>query len=144
MLKLSLVLLLLLGVSSFGIGVHYYTSVEFMTYHSGAVQTSWSDLDGNFQGLFLGMLKAMGAGSITTGLAIIYMALKGLRGNISPYIVLLPFTAILYFVLSIYASYTVQMNTVGEPPLLAALATGVMALFACTLLVIGYRRQAKH
>lgn len=144
MLKLSLALFLLLGISSIGVGTHYFTSSEFMAYHSGAVQTDWSDLDGNFQGLFLGMLKAMGAGSITIGLAIVYMSLKGLRGVVSPYVILLPFSVIVYFSLTTYASYTVQLNTVGEPPLVPALATGGLALFASALLIAGFRQQGEH
>jgi len=144
MLKLSLVLFVLLGISSLGVGVHYFSSGEFMAYHSGAVQTKWSDLNGNFQGLFLGMLKAMGAGSISIGLAIIYMALKGLRGSVAPYVILLPFTVIVYFSLTTYASYTVQLNTVGKPPLVPALATGGLALIASALLIVGYRRQRTY
>lgn len=122
----------------------YFTSGEFMPYHSGAVETNWSDLDGNFQGLFLGMLKAMGAGSISIGIAIVYMAQKALRGNVAPYVILLPFVVIVYFSLTAYATYTVQLKTVGEPPLLPVLATGGLALIASAMLLVGFWKSGEH
>ena len=144
MLKSSLILLLILGISSIGIGTHYFTSAEFMPYHSSAVQTDWKDLDPNFQGLFLGMLKAMGAGAITSGIAIVYMAAKGLRGQIGPYKTLLPIVVLGYFSLTTYASYTVRLNTDGEPPLLFALITGGIAAAACITLFVGARMEERR
>lgn len=142
MLKVALTLFLLLGIGSVGTGLVYLTTGEFMPYHSGAVQTPWSDLDPNFQGLFLGMLKAMGAGSFIAGIATVFMSVMGLRGVVRPYVALLPLVVLGYSTLVAYATYLVDSRTPGNPPLMPAVVSVVFAAGTSVMLVVAYRRQA--
>ncbi len=86
-----------------------------MPYHSEAVQADWSELDTNFQGLILGLLKALGGGAFVAGSATILMVIASFRKSAQPYTMLLPFVSTGYSVLLCYATYTVQMNTQGNP-----------------------------
>jgi len=142
MLKLALILFFCLGLGGVGTGLAYLTTTEFMTYHSGAVQTKWSDLGPNFQGLFLGMLKAMGAGSLITGLATVCMSVMGLRGVVRPYVTLLPLVNLGYLTLVVYATYVVDSQTAGNPPLIPGLVTLVVSAGASAMLVFANHRQA--
>lgn len=118
------------------IGVLYLSIDEFMPYHSEAVQANWSELDVNFQGLILGLLKALGGGAFVAGSATIYMAIASFRASAQPYIVLLPAVSTGYSVFLCYATYFVQTNTPGNPPLLLTVIYVVMALVASALLIL--------
>ncbi len=139
MFKSSLVIFLLLGLNLLFIGVLYLSIDEFMPYHSEAVQADWSELDINFQGLILGLLKALGGGAFVAGFATIYMVIGSFRKSAQPYAVLLPSVSTGYSVLLCYATYTVQTNTPGNPPLLLTVMYVVMGLVASVLLTFSIR-----
>ena len=137
--KSSLVIFLLLGLSLLSIGVLYLSIDEFMPYHSEAVQADWSELDVNYQGLILGLLKALGGGAFVAGAATIYMAITSFRRSAEPYMVLLPSVSTGYSALLCYATYTVQTSTPGNPPLLLTVIYVVMGLVASALLTFSIR-----
>jgi hypothetical protein len=137
--KSSLVIFLLLGLSLLSIGVLYLSIDEFMPYHSEAVQADWSELDVNYQGLILGLLKALGGGAFVAGAATIYMAITSFRRSAKPYMVLLPSVSTGYSGLLCYATYTVQTSTPGDPPLLLTVIYVVMGLVASALLTFSIR-----
>lgn len=132
--KTSLAIFLLLGLSLLSIGGLYLSIDEFMPYHSEAVQADWSELDINLQGLILGLLKALGGGAFVAGFATIYMAFASFRKSTEPYKVLLPSVSTGYSALLCYATYTVQMSTPGNPPLVLTVILVVMGLVASALL----------
>lgn len=141
MVKISLAIFLLLGLSLLSVGGLYLSIDEFMPYHSEAVQADWSELDVNLQGLILGLLKALGGGAFVAGFATVYMAFASLRNSTEPYRVLLPSVSTGYSALLCYATYTVQMSTPGNPPLGLTGILVASGLVASALL--GYS-TAKH
>ncbi len=139
--KLSLAIFIVLGLSLLSVGVLYLSLDEFMSYHSEAIQTDWSDLNNNYRGLILGLLKALGGGAFTAGFATVFMAVVSLRKSVRPFMVLLPTVATGYSILLCYATYTVHTNTPGNPPLLLTGLYVAMGVFASTLLVMSQRTQ---
>ncbi len=142
MLKISLAIFIVLGLSSLSLGVVYLSLDEFMPYHSAAIQTDWADLSNNYQGLILGLLKALGGGALTAGFAIVFMAVVSLGKSVRPFMVLLPTVATGYSILLCYATYTVHTSTPGNPPLLLASLSVAMSVLASTLLVLSQRTHS--
>ena len=141
LLRLSLILFLLVGLSLFALGLIYLTADHFMPYHEQAVQSRWSDLEPNTRWLLLGLLKGFGAGSLTAGLAVSGMAIASFRHSPARYRVLLPAVAIIYLALITYATHIVASNTPGNPPLLPSLIGLGAALVATSLLLLAIRKQ---
>lgn len=135
MLKLALFLFVALGSSLMALGVLYIAADEFMPYHAAAIQTGWTELSANYQYLILGLLKALGGGALVAGLATSFMAVGAIRKSVKPFRVLLPVVAIGYTTLLCYATYTVQANTPGNPPLLLSAIGVAVAMVASCLLV---------
>lgn len=134
MLKLSLAIFLILGLSLMSIGLLYLSIDEFMAYHSEAIQADWSELDVNYRGLILGLLKALGGGAFVAGFATAFMAIASFRESAKPFMVLLPSVSTGYSALLFYATYTVYTSTPGNPPLLLSAAAVVAGLTASALL----------
>lgn len=126
---------LLLGISYALIGVTYLSIDQFMPYHSEAIQTEWSALNADYQGLFLGLIKGLGGGAFVAGFAISFMAVNSLRTSRRPFIVLLPATSLGYSTLLCYATYIVYTNTAGRPPLWLNYVFVAMAVSGSALLV---------
>ena len=139
MFKLSLAIFLVLGLISLSFGVLYLSIDEFMPYHSEAIRADWSELDVNYQGLILGFLKGVGGGAFVAGFATIFMAIASFRKSAKPFMVLLPSVSTGYSALLCYATYTVYTSTPGNPPLLLAVTSVVMALAASALLTFSRR-----
>ncbi len=142
MLKTALAIFIFVGLSLLALGVVYLSRAEFMPYHSEAIQTAWSDLNSNYQGLILGGLKAFGGSAFMAGFAIVFMAVASLRKSVRPFIVLLPTVATGSWSLLCYATYTVQTSTPGNPPLLLVGLAVAMSVLASTLLVLSQRTQS--
>ena len=136
MFKFSIFVFVLVGLSLLATGFVYLSLDEFMPYHEEAIQIAWTDLDPNFQGLILGLLKGLGSGAFVAGTAILFMAGVSQRKNPRPYLVLMPIVAISYSMLLCYATFTVYTSTQGNPPLLLNImlvATSVLASITLTL-----------
>lgn len=140
LLRLSLILFLLVGLSLGGLGLVYLTADQFMPYHELAIQSRWSDLDPNTRWLLLGLLKGFGAGSLVAGLAVTGMTIASFRQSPARYRVLLPTVAVVYLALLTYATYIVDSNTPGNPPLSLSLAGLGVTLVATSLLLLGLRK----
>ena len=136
MLRLSIVLFSLVGVSLFITGCIYLSTDEFMPYHGDAVQMQWEDLDANFQGLLLGLIRGLGGGALVSGASILYMARAALATGSRPYRILLPAVAIGYTVLLGYATYTVFDRTPANPPLLLTGVLLAMSIGASIVLTV--------
>ena len=117
-----MLLFAIVGLSLFLTGCVYLTVDQFMPYHAEALQADWSDLDSNSQGLILGLLKGLGSGAAAAGSAVLYMVGTSLAKNPRPFLLLLPSIAIGYSALLCFATYTVYVNTPGNPPLLLIIA----------------------
>ncbi len=136
MLRLSVVLFSLVGASLFVTGCLYLSTEKFMPYHSDAVQMQWQDLDANFQGLLIGLIRGLGAGALVSSASILYMARAAITTSPRPYRILLPAVAIGYTVLLGYATFTVFDRTPANPPLLLTGVLVAMSLAASIVLTI--------
>ena len=81
MAKLSLILLSLAALVSIFFGVRYFFTKEFMPYHAVVSGKSWSQLERGVQTAILGMLKIVGGGLATYGLAVLWLLLPMNRGE---------------------------------------------------------------
>jgi len=81
-LKLPLVPLLLAALVSIFFGIRYLLTKEFMPYHAVVSGKSWSQLELGVQTAILGMLKILGGGFITYGLALLWLLLPLNRGEL--------------------------------------------------------------
>ena len=137
---LSISLFALAGISLLLTGAVYLSLGEFMPYHSRAVQIAWEDLDPNFQGLILGLLKGLGSGAFVAGFAILFMVGTSLKSGPRPFITLLPIVAIGYSALLCYATYTVSSRTPGDPPLIPNILLVATSLLGSIALILSQRR----
>src|SRR5262245_57319253 len=70
------------GVPAAGLllqGLLYVTTPRFMPYHADALSVTWEALPPNYQGFLIGVIKAMGAGSIGVSLSLIVLLLIPFR-----------------------------------------------------------------
>ncbi len=79
--NLPLIFLLLAALLSIFFGVRYLRAKEFMPYHAVVAGKSWSELDLGVQTIILGMLKIVGGGLTTYGLALLWLLLPLNRGE---------------------------------------------------------------
>jgi uncharacterized protein YjeT (DUF2065 family) len=76
--------LLLLGLAALlpiVFGVRYLLTKEFMPYHAVVAGKAWTELDGGVQTIVLGMLRIVGGGLISYGLATLWLLLPLSRGE---------------------------------------------------------------
>ena len=140
MFLLSISLLALVGVSLLLTGGVYLSLGEYMPYHAEAAQMAWEDLDRNFQGLILGLLKGLGGGAFVAGFATLFMVGMSLRKSPGPFLVLLPIVTIGYSTLLCYATYTVYTRTPGDPPLVPNILLVVTSLIGSIALALSQRK----
>lgn len=117
------------------VGCVYLSTNEFMSYHSEALEADWSDLESNYQGLILGLIKGLGSGALIAGCAVLYMVYVSWRQSAQSHIVLLPLISVGYSALLCYATYFVYSRTPGNPPVLANSVLVVMSVSASCILV---------
>lgn len=143
MFLVSISLFALVGISLLLTGAVYLSLSEFMPYHAAAVQMAWEELDPNFQGLILGLLKGLGSGAFVAGFATLFMVRMSLRSSPRPFLVLLPIVAIGYSTLLCYATFTVYTRTPGDPPLLLNILLVVTSLLAAMALAFSQRKSPR-
>lgn len=139
---LSIFLFAIVGLSLFVTGCVYLSLDEFMPYHAEALQEDWNSLNANYHGLILGLIKGLGSGAFISGLAVLIMVGTSLRKSPTPFLLLLPVTAIGYSALLCYATLTVTLSTPGHPPLLLTIALVAASIFASLALVISQRENS--
>jgi hypothetical protein len=71
--KTGLALLLLAGIASLGAGIRYLFASEFMAYHAIVAGKSWSQIEPGTQTIVLGMLKIVGGGFLSCGVALLWL-----------------------------------------------------------------------
>jgi hypothetical protein len=79
--KLPLIFLLPAALLSIFFGVRYLRTKEFMPYHAVVAGKSWSELELGVQTIILGMLKIVGGGLTTYGLALLWLLMPLNRGE---------------------------------------------------------------
>ena len=77
--KAALAIYIVLGAVNIVLGVRYFSSKEFMSYHSQAVGAPWHEVDLGTQTLILALMKVAGGGWITLGFFTIILALAAFK-----------------------------------------------------------------
>jgi hypothetical protein len=107
------------GIPTVGLllqGLLYVTTDRFMPYHADALGVAWEALPGNYQGFLLGVIKAMGAGSIGVTAALIIMLLVPFRRGDGWARWAVPLVGFTFTALTAYAAYTIDVRTPASPP----------------------------
>src|SRR5690242_20244047 len=81
MAKIPLILLLLAALLPIAFGFRYLRTTQFMPYHAVAASTNWDELGLGVQTIILGMLRIVGGGLISYGLALLWLLLPLGRGE---------------------------------------------------------------
>lgn len=134
----------LVGVSLLLTGAVYLSLGEYMPYHSKAVQMAWDELNPNFQGLILGLLKGLGSGAFVAGFATLFMVAMSLKSGPRPFLALLPVVATVYSILLCYATYTVSARTPGNPPLIPNILLVATSLLGSLALILSQRTSPEE
>jgi hypothetical protein len=71
--KIQLALLSMAALISIFFGIRYFLAKEFMPYHAVVAGKSWSDLDPGLQTVIRGMLRIIGGGFASYGLALLWL-----------------------------------------------------------------------
>jgi len=79
--KLPLFFLLPAALLSIFFGVRYLRTKEFMPYHAVVAGKSWAEIELGVQTIVLGMLRIVGGGLTTYGLALLWLLLPLNRGE---------------------------------------------------------------
>ena len=124
-----------------GLGVVYLLTNKFMPYHSDAIGASWGNLDANYQGLFLGLLKGLGAGALSSGVALLSLSVLSYLQGIRHYKYALALVALTYSCTLTYSIYTVYLLTPSEPPLVGGI---VWIVFSSIAVVCSFLASSKQ
>ena len=107
------------GVPTVGLflqGLLYLTTERFMPYHGDALGVTWEGLPAHHQGFLLGVIKAMGAGSIGVTLALAIMLVIPFRRGDAWTRWAVPSVGSVFASLTAYAAYTIDVRTPASPP----------------------------
>ena len=97
-------------------GLLYVTTPTFMPYHADALGTTWEALPAHYQGFVIGVIKAMGAGSIGVTLALLIMLAVPFRRGDAWARWAVPTIGAVFTALTAYAAFTIDVRTPASPP----------------------------
>jgi hypothetical protein len=112
----ALVLYSIPTVGLFLQGLLYLTTPRFMPYHADALGVTWEMLEPNYQGFLIGVIKAMGAGSVGVTLSLAVMLVIPFRRGETWAKWAIPAVGAVFTALTAYAAYTIDMRTPASPP----------------------------
>jgi hypothetical protein len=119
------------GIPTVGLflqGLLYVTTSRFMPYHGEALASTWEALAPNYQGFLLGVIKAMGAGSIGVTLALFIMLMVPFRRGDRWVRWAVPMVGVVFTALTAYAAFTIDARTPASPPWRQTLAMTALYL----------------
>ena len=97
-------------------GLLYVTASSFMPYHGDALGVTWEALPAHHQGFILGVIKAMGAGSIGVSVALLIMIAIPFRHGDAWARWAVPLVGVTFTLLTAYAAYTIDVHTAASTP----------------------------
>lgn len=126
------------GIPTVGLllqGLLYVATSRFMPYHADALGTTWEALPPNYQGFLIGVIKAMGAGSIGVTMALIILLLIPFRRGDTWARWAVPLIGAVFTTLTAYAAFTIDTRTPASPPWRQTIALTMLyvagALISC-------------
>lgn len=81
MLNLALAAVLLVALGAILFGVRYMRRDAYLPYHAAVAGKSFADLDPGVQAVILGMLKIIGGGFVTLGVALLWLCFALHKGG---------------------------------------------------------------
>ncbi len=131
--KAALVIYLVIGVVDIILGVVYFTSDQFLFYHSQAVGASWEETDPGTQTLILALMKLAGGGWLALGLFTIALVLREFKHSSLLARWILPAGTLIFYLASLAATWSVYRETGADSPWAPSLAVSVFSLIALVL-----------
>ena len=131
--KAALAIYLVIGAIDIMLGVWYFSSKEFMSYHSQAIDAPWQEVELGVQTLILALMKIAGTGWIVLGFFTIILALAAFKTSSIVARWALPMGTIIFYLGSFAATWGVYQATGAPTPWGQSLA---MVGFALLVLVI--------
>ena len=118
-------------------GVRYLIAREFMPYHREVVGTPWDQLDGRVRQLIFVLLKLVGAGMVSVGLAGLFLLAVPFRdGALWPNFAMISMAAVMGGA-SVFATTYLKRETKAETPIIPAVASMVLPTSAFVLRLLG-------
>jgi hypothetical protein len=124
--RLQILLIGLAGIVSMLFGVRYLATKQFMPYHAAVAGKAWSELGTGMQAVILGMLRIVGGGLLTYGLAMLWLLLPISAGQRWAAWAVLTLTAATVLP-TLYVTITLKRTAPGAPTPVAA-AAAVLAI----------------
>jgi hypothetical protein len=129
--KAALAIYLVIAAIDIVLGVRYFSSKEFMSYHSQAVDAPWQELELGTQTLILALMKIAGTGWFVLGFFTIILALAAFKTGSTVARWTLPMATLIFYLGSFAATWGVYQET-GAPtpwgPSLAIIGIALLAL----------------
>jgi hypothetical protein len=124
-----LLMLILCGV----FGLLYLFSPQFMPYHAVAIGATWNDLPSAYRILILALMKAVGAGSLGSFIAGLFILLIPFRSGFPWANWALLIIGLVVSIPGLYAMLTVRWSTPASPPWVVPLIGMLLAIAGFTL-----------
>ena len=129
----ALAIYFVIGAVSIVLGVRYFSSKEFMSYHSQAVGAPWQEIDLGAQTLILALMKVAGAGWFVLGFFTIILALAAFKTGSAVARWTLPMGTLIFYSASFAATWGVYKETGAPTPWGQSLAMIGFALLALVI-----------
>ena len=111
-----------------------------MPYHSEALGVSWDELSPHYQGFVLGVIRAMGAGSVSVSLAVLIILFIPFRRGERWAMWAVPLIGMTFTLLTAYAAYTIDVRTPASTPWQAT--CGLAAMYAAGAAISYWPKEA--
>ena len=128
--KIALAIYLIIGLINLVLGMIYFTSDHFLSYHSQAVGTSWQEVDSGTQTLILALMRLAGGGWLALGFLTIAFALGTFKTRSTLARWALPTGTVIFWMASLAATFSVYRETGAQTPWAPSLGLILSALVA--------------
>lgn len=131
--NVALGIYLVVGMIDIILGVVYFSSEQFLSYHAQAVGVSWQEVNTGFQTLILALMKVAGGGWCSLGFFTIVLALAAFRTGSAVARWALPTGTVTFYVASFVATWGVYQETGAPTPWGQSLAVIGFVLLALVI-----------
>jgi hypothetical protein len=131
--KAALAIYFVIGAVNIVLGLRYFSSNEFMSYHSQAVGAPWQEVDLGVQTLTLALMKVAGGGWFILGFFTVTLALSAFKTGSAVARWTLPMGTLIFYLASFSATWGVYQETGAPTPWGQSLAMIGLALFALVI-----------
>lgn len=131
--KAALAIYLVIGTIDIMLGVRYFSSTEFMSYHSQAVGVPWHEIELGVQTVILALMKVAGAGWFALGFFTIILAFVSFKTGSTITRWALPMGTLIFYLGSFAATWAVYQETGAPTPWGQSLVGAGFALLALVM-----------